>query len=179
MQTEQDPCEPPGWWGPRHTGPACSGPRAPVTAWMKAAFQSTNLQVSNSEGKGKAWEAGRAHAFVMHAFASIQLEKLVVLPILSVTLISSLFGEVIGCTSPSPPAPHQRSKLAGNFPSKYRKCEPEAEKENWWKLLYIIQNQELNQDGLLKSYQTNQQRSSSLNCWSWSKSLRQCWAGKG
>lgn len=83
---------------------------------MKAAFQSTNLQVSNSEGKGKAWEAGRAHAFVMHAFASIQLEKLVVLPILSVTLISSLFGEVIGCTSPSPPPPTKEASWQEIFP---------------------------------------------------------------
>lgn len=59
----------------------------------------------------------------------------------------------------------QRSKLERNFPSKHRKCEPGAERENWWKVIYIIQNQELNQDGLLKSYQINQQSSPLLILW--------------
>lgn len=66
-ETEQDACEPPGQCGPRHAGPACSGAQAPVTAGMKAGFQSTNLQVSDSEGNGKAWEAGQNQTFVMHA----------------------------------------------------------------------------------------------------------------
>lgn len=90
-EPEQDICEPPGQWGPRHAGPACSGPGAPAAAGMKAGFQSTNLQVSNSEGNGKLLEAGQDQAFVGHAFASIQLEKLVVLPILPVTLMPQVY----------------------------------------------------------------------------------------
>lgn len=82
---------PPGRCGPRYTGPPCSGPRAPVTAGMKAGFQSINLQVSNSEGNGKAWEVGQDQAFLMHAFASIQLEKLVGISILPVTLMPLVY----------------------------------------------------------------------------------------
>lgn len=178
-EPEQDICEPPGQWGLRHTGPACSGPGAPAAAGMKADFQSTNLQVSNSEGNGKLWEAGQKQSFVGHAFTSIHLEKLVVLPILPVTLMPQVY---LLLSHRLHLFPHKEASWKQEiFPANTKKSEPGTERENCWKLLYIIQNQELNQDGLLES--PNQPAklctAGSLNCWSWSKSLRRCWAGKG